>query len=167
MCQPAPSGRRSVHAARAAASEGSRASHTRRDLPSDGTLLGLGILGVGALGFAAVVLVSHGAIGWPCPWLAITGLNCPLCGATRMFMALFGGDLGEALRFNAPALVVSAVLALLWLGWVAARFGLPVPARILPTARQRGLMFSGIVVLGLLFVVVRNLPWAPFTALAV
>lgn len=161
MCQPRPP-------ERSAGTSGGEATGGRRpDLPTDGTLVGMGILGFGGLGFAAVVLASHGAVGWPCPWLTITGLNCPFCGATRMYMALFNGELGEALRFNAPVLVISGVLAVLWFCWVAARFGLPVPARILPTARQRARLFGGIVVLGVLFAVVRNLPWEPFTALAV
>lgn len=135
--------------------------------PSDGTLIGLGVLGFGGIGFAALVLASGGAIHWPCPFLTFTGLNCPFCGATRMFMALIGGDVGAALRYNAPALVVTAALGLLWLGWVAARAGLRVPERLLLTDRRRRALATGIAVLALGFMVVRNLPWAPFTALAV
>lgn len=137
------------------------------DVPSDGTLIGLGVLGFGGVGIAALVMAGAGAVGWPCPWLLITGFNCPFCGATRMLMALYSGELGEALRFNAPVLFIGAAVAALWFVWVAQRLGYVSALRVLPNARQRRLLLVGIGVVGAAFTVLRNLPWEPFSALAV
>ena len=58
---------------------------------------------------AAVVLVPHGdAVAWPggepiggtCPARALLGVDCPLCGMTRSFVALAHGRLGAALDFH-------------------------------------------------------------------
>ena len=35
-----------------------------------------------------------------CPIKAITGLECPGCGITRMFVALFHGNIYQAFRYN-------------------------------------------------------------------
>ena len=60
------------------------------------------------------------AVVWPrlpahrplaCPFRAITGRPCPLCGMTRAVVAAMHGHLLESLRFN-PAGVLVVVLAL-------------------------------------------------------
>ena len=43
----------------------------------------------------------------------LTGLSCPGCGTQRAFHALFSGNPGEALRYNA-ALIPFILLALLF-----------------------------------------------------
>ncbi|WP_199444230.1 DUF2752 domain-containing protein [Umezawaea beigongshangensis] len=60
-----------------------------------------------------------------CPFHALTGLNCPGCGGTRMAHALLHGDLAAAFGFNALLLVVGLpLLAWLWVRWLrAARRG--------------------------------------------
>ena len=35
-----------------------------------------------------------------CPIKTITGLDCPGCGITRMFIALFHGNIYQAFRYN-------------------------------------------------------------------
>ena len=46
------------------------------------------------------------ALPWPrCPFLAITGLPCVTCGATRSAMAFLRGDFLSALRWNPLAFV--------------------------------------------------------------
>lgn len=35
-----------------------------------------------------------------CPFLVLTGLPCPLCGGTRSFAAMWGGDVGRAARLH-------------------------------------------------------------------
>ena len=74
-------------------------------LPSDSTLAGVAAVGAGGFALAILLDVTGGTVGLPCLLRSTTGLNCPLCGATRMAAALLHGDLGAALRFNAPALV--------------------------------------------------------------
>lgn len=63
---------------------------------------------------------------WPaCPFYALTGLQCPGCGATRALAALLRGNLVEAARFNALALGMLPVLMVAWrrgisrTGWAA------------------------------------------------
>ncbi|HVF31733.1 MAG TPA: DUF2752 domain-containing protein [Acidimicrobiales bacterium] len=53
-----------------------------------------------------------------CPLRASTGLDCPLCGATRATLALLRGDIVTALDHNALYVVglpILGVLVLLWL----------------------------------------------------
>jgi hypothetical protein len=77
------------------------------------------LLGVGAA-WAAVALVRPGDAGpIPCPWRAITGLDCPFCGATRSAAALANGDVVLALDHNAFfVLVIVPLAAAAWLTWM-------------------------------------------------
>lgn len=52
----------------------------------------------------------------PCPLQALTGLECPLCGATRMTYELLHGDPAAAFALN-PVLLTALPLILLWAGW--------------------------------------------------
>ncbi|MFD7454988.1 DUF2752 domain-containing protein [Kitasatospora sp. NPDC059827] len=89
-----------------------------------------------------------------CPFLAATGWWCPGCGGLRCVHALAHGDLTGALHDNAVAVLLFAVLALLWLRWAwAALTGGP-PVRVSVGARRWALI--GLLVL--VFAVVRNLP---------
>jgi hypothetical protein len=98
-----------------------------------------------------------------CPFHAITGLNCPGCGMTRGFNALFQGDILSAIHFNA----LIPFFAFLFLYFVL--------SLLLIVLRGRGLswkMFSPTIVVLLLiltvaFGVVRNLPFYPFNLLAI
>ncbi|MFF2039303.1 DUF2752 domain-containing protein [Kitasatospora sp. NPDC058170] len=89
-----------------------------------------------------------------CPFLAATGWWCPGCGGLRCVHALAHGELSGALHDNAVAVLLFAVLAVLWLRWLwAVVTGGPGP-RIAPGARRWVL----IALLVLVFTVVRNLP---------
>lgn len=134
-------------------------------IPSDATLLGIAMAGGGGVALAAICDVTGGAVGLPCLLRSTTGVACPLCGATRMGAALLRGDLGAALRFNAPVLVACLVVGYLWVSWVLQRIGvarLPRP-RLAP--RTRRLLLPTLVTLAVTFMVVRNLPWEPLAAL--
>ncbi|MGW0229018.1 DUF2752 domain-containing protein [Actinopolymorpha singaporensis] len=137
-------------------------------LPSDSTLAGLAVLGATGLGLAAANAVSGGRFGVPCLLHFLTGLDCPLCGTTRMAAAVLHGDLAGALRFNAPALLAILVVAYLWLSWVLER--LPFRARLprpVLGPRARSALLPAVVAAAVVFMVLRNLPWPPFTALHV
>jgi hypothetical protein len=48
-----------------------------------------------------LALAAVGALpDHPCPWLALTGRPCPLCGTARATLALLGGDPGASLSLN-------------------------------------------------------------------
>ena len=87
----------------------------------------------------------------PCPFHFVTGLHCPGCGATRAAYRLLHGDLAGAARCN--LLLLPALGFLLWL-----------------CLRKKETLHPAVmtvfIVLAVLFWILRNLPWAPFTLLA-
>ncbi|MGI8793867.1 MAG: DUF2752 domain-containing protein [Acidimicrobiales bacterium] len=96
-----------------------------------------------------------------CPLLALTGLDCPFCGGTRATLQLAQGDVAAALDFNLVWVLVAPLVAYLVGAWVLARLGGPrLPAFVITPRVQR----AAFVAL-LAFMVVRNLPIAPFSAL--
>lgn len=46
------------------------------------------------------VLIIKFDIGIPCIFYEVTGLYCPGCGITRLYVSLFEGDLYQAFRYN-------------------------------------------------------------------
>jgi Protein of unknown function (DUF2752) len=67
-------------------------------------------VGLGTLPLAAGALLPQSALsadGLPCPWRALTGLPCPLCGATRAFV--HAGHLDAAFLDYGAVWVVAAV----------------------------------------------------------
>ena len=95
--------------------------HQRPEAREGGTSprsLGLVVLGGAVVGFGALLLRPpvHGA--YPvCPWLALTGTDCPLCGGMRATESLLRGDVAAAADYN---LLVTLALPLLLLGAVVA-----------------------------------------------
>lgn len=104
--------------------------------------------------------------GWGprCLLHEITGLHCAGCGMTRAAFHLLHGRVGEALRMN-PLMVPLVPLVMVGIsleiaGWVRG------PQRRTPRLRLG--MWGTIALAGalVLFMVLRNLPWWPFTLLA-
>lgn len=94
-----------------------------------------------------------------CPFHALTGLDCPLCGATRATLALLDGDVAGAFDLN-PLLV----LALPLLAWLAASRSVRLlTARALPEPRIHPAV---VVAVGFTFAVLRNLPVPAFAWMA-
>jgi hypothetical protein len=96
----------------------------------------------------------------PCVWHAITGINGPTCGATRMFYYLLHGDLVQAARHHLAALVAVPFLVYAFIQWSArVWFGAQ-----LPPLRLSRWMYVSFGAFWLVYaVVLRNLPWAPFS----
>lgn len=129
-----------------------KSSQTERILAGACILAGL------AGAFAVGYFNPAGAGFFPaCPFHALTGLNCPGCGLTRGFHALFHGDVLTALRFNALLPIYFFFFAYIFISLVMTLF------------RGRGLGFRlfspavvyGFLIVSLIFAVWRNLPFYP------
>lgn len=78
------------------------------------------LLGGAGLGFALLAVRPPTAGAYPmCPWLAITGLDCPFCGGMRSADALLHGNWATAVDYNllaavlVPVVLIGAVLLLI------------------------------------------------------
>jgi hypothetical protein len=98
---------------RSTAAPGGRAVTGRSDVEAR-QQAGLAVAGLAAVTFAAARL------GVRCPIRAVFGIDCPGCGGTRALLALMVGDVPQAARENAAALVAGLATA----GYVIA------PARV-------------------------------------
>ncbi|WP_320779364.1 DUF2752 domain-containing protein [Streptomyces sp. CRN 30] len=115
-----------------------------------------GVLAAVTGAFAYVAAVDPNEPGhYPvCPLLGLTGLYCPGCGGLRAAHAFAHGDLTGALTANAAAVLGFLAFAAVWTVWVAHRArGRPLRIELAPVA------LWSLGALGLLFTVVRNLPF--------
>ncbi len=126
-------------------------------------VLALGMIPVFLL---AMVLYQAGpsATWFPgCLFHRFTGLDCPGCGMTRAAHASLHGRFGEAFRFNPVGMVLFSAallgLGLELIGWVRGN-ALSVRFRI---GRRGAWWIFGIL---MVFWVLRNIPFWPFTLLA-
>lgn len=124
-------------------------------------------LGVGALGVAAFAAVRWlhptGRVRLPCPSLVLFGVYCPLCGGTRAAYALSTGALGAAFGYNAFVPVIVLLSGWGWLAWLTRCMGGKVRVPGIP---RQGTVLVLVALLSVIYGVLRNLPWAPFTTLA-
>lgn len=98
-----------------------------------------------------------------CAFKALTGMDCPGCGGTRAFWYLLHGNLPEAARNHVMAVFAAPFLVYAYIAWSANRvFGTRLPMLKIPPLAI-GLFLTAWMV----FAVLRNLPWAPFTYLFV
>ena len=118
---------------------------------------GPGAAGAAALGLcaAAAVLDPSRRQTPPCPFHALTGLWCPVCGSTRALHTLVHGHLGAAFGRNPLLVVVLPLLAWAWLAWTLDVLGGPRLVRI-PARRW---VLVAFVTTAAAFWVARNLPF--------
>lgn len=89
------------------------------------------LAGYAAFGLGIATLYATTGVGFPCPFRALTGWECPFCGGTRLGAALLHGEVGAAFAFN-PVVFISLVLGVV-VGavWVVEALGGP---RVRPPA---------------------------------
>ena len=124
-----------------------------------------------AAGGASAILAGVGFVAYfdptqvhffpVCPIYALTGFACPGCGLTRGFHALFHGDLITALDFN----VLIPVWALIFVYVFISLTLLAVRGRRLPMWPTTPRFLWTFMIVLLVFGVLRNLPFYPFSIL--
>lgn len=119
-------------------------------------------------GTASLVLVtdptdSGAADVTSCLVKLTTGLDCPGCGGTRAFYYLMQGNVPEAARHHAIAVFAAPFLVWLYLAWAVKH----VTGRSLPAPTITAKTISVFLAVWSVFMIVRNLPFAPFTSLYV
>jgi Protein of unknown function (DUF2752) len=97
----------------------------------------------------------------PCPFRLMTGLYCPFCGGLRMVHDLLHGDVARAFHDDALAVPLVTIAVLAWLN-LAIGYWRGRPAVRL---RRPGWMWPAAIVVLVAWTILRNLPFAPFTAL--
>jgi hypothetical protein len=129
--------------------------------PLDRRVWGLSAVGVGGFALAGVYDLSGGRIGVPCILHATTGLDCPLCGSTRMAAALLHGDLAAAWNFNAVVLVLGPLIGVAVgyqvLAWALESLRLVKLPRLRMSSRTSDRLITSVIAVLIVFGVVRNL----------
>lgn len=99
-----------------------------------------------------------------CAFKLVTGFACPGCGGTRAFYFFLTLDIPEAARNHAIAVFAAPFLIYLYVSWAQRRV-FPKMRRKLPKFQITPTMAVSFLMAWGAFWVLRNLPWAPFTAL--
>jgi hypothetical protein len=100
---------------------------------------------------------AHGHLYPPCPFHAMTGLDCPGCGTLRALHQLSHGHVGTAFGLNPLS-----VVALPFLGYAFASSVISLArGRGLPELRLRGRLAWVVPIVVGAFWIARNIPWPP------
>lgn len=128
-------------------------------VPVDRRVQGLALVGVGGFALAGVYQLT--GLGIPCILHATTGLNCPLCGSTRMAAALLRGDLNAAWHFNPVVLVLGPLIGLAVgyqvLAWALEALRLVRLPRLTVSPRVVDWLTKAVIALMIVYGVARNL----------
>jgi hypothetical protein len=124
----------------------------------------LGVAAAALGGCATIALVDPNQPGrYPvCPFLALTGRWCPGCGSLRGLYALINGLPGRALDLNPLMVLAIPFLIYSYAAWALPLLGGP----RLPAIRLRPAAVWALLGVIVAFWVLRNIPAAPFAALA-
>lgn len=131
--------------------------HAIREAPAFTPVRGLRRLAGFAGAGAVLSLAGAAGYGIPCPWRALTGTLCPLCGSTHLGVRLLHGDVAGAFAANPFVFTLLVVLAALGVAWTVAALGGPIvrlPRRLRGLSADR--WWLALAVIGVGFAVVRN-----------
>jgi hypothetical protein len=121
---------------------------------------GVLLLTSAAVAYVAAVDPNEAGHYPTCPFLALTGFQCPGCGSMRTVHALAHGHVQEAFGLNVLTVVMLPLLVFFWLRWArASALNRPTRTKVAHPALIWGL-FGAVVA----FWLVRNLPFAAFLA---
>ncbi|MGH3636228.1 MAG: DUF2752 domain-containing protein [Mycobacterium sp.] len=126
----------------------------------------VGVAVAAVLGCAVVWWADPTTPGGPlpvCPTKLLLGLDCPGCGSLRMLYSVMHGDLLAAAKFNALGLAALVLLVWAYAAWVYGR----VAGRSVWSWQRYRWAAPLTLLLVSAWLVVRNLPFGPFTALRV
>lgn len=126
---------------------------SRRRLPGWGTPALLFAGGLGACAYIVAVDPSHSSAYPQCPTKLLTGLDCPLCGATRAVHSLLRADLRGALDHNLLFVLLVPFIAYAFVAWTATRMGRPMK----PIPMSSKWVTIPLAVVLVVFTVVRNM----------
>jgi hypothetical protein len=111
-----------------------------------------------ACAYISVVDPNKSAAYPQCPTKLLTGLDCPMCGATRAVHSLLRGDLVGAADHNLLFVLLLPVFIYAFVAWTATKMGRPLPS---VPMRSKWISIPLAVTL-VVFTVLRNLPSGPF-----
>jgi len=127
-------------------------SQTRRFAPWV-TPAGLFVAGLGACAYIAVVDPNHSTAYPQCPTKLLTGLDCPMCGATRAVHSLLRGDVIGAMDHNLVFVLLLPAFIYSFVAWTATQLGHPM--RPIPMSSKWVSIPLAVVLIA--FAIVRNM----------
>jgi len=131
----------------------------RGQLIKSAVILGISIIG---LTFLYIFNPSGSIFYAPCPFHALTGFHCPGCGTLRGLNQLLHGHIGAAFGLNPLMVVLLPFLGFSLLSYIIAGIsGRRLPNVFIPASFIWGLL--GFIIL---FWILRNIPFYPFSLLA-
>lgn len=109
--------------------------------------------GLAACAYTLAVDPNHSSAYPQCPTKLLTGLDCPMCGATRAVHSLLRADLRGAMDHNLLFVLLAPFIAYAFVAWTASRMGHPMK----PIPMSSKWVTIPLVVVLVVFTVVRNI----------
>jgi Protein of unknown function (DUF2752) len=115
-------------------------------------------VGLVACAYIAAVDPNHSSAYPQCPTKLLTGLDCPMCGATRAVHSLLHGDVVGAMDHNLLFVLLVPAFAYAFVAWTATRLGHPLK----PIPMSSPWLSVPLTIVIVAFTIVRNLPMQPY-----
>ncbi|MGZ4682799.1 MAG: DUF2752 domain-containing protein [Acidimicrobiales bacterium] len=129
-----------------------RSSTGQSRLPGWGQPAVLFAAGLGACAYIIAVDPNHSSAYPQCPTKLMTGLDCPLCGATRAVHSLLRGNVVGAMDHNLLFVLLLPFITYAFVAWTATRMGHPMK----PIPMSSRWVNIPLAVVMVVFTVVRN-----------